>query len=537
VGSLVPEMNRRTLPSTALPESHGADGRREFSPSWLRGNLLPGGLTCAWLVMSVGAMFSLSQARALPFMFAIVAFGTAIAWTMVANHGLVVLLGAALALYWIPVPGYFQTAFFLNTPSIAVPLIIFLAAWCAWGRGLKGAGYLPLTAASWMFLAAGFVEVALFGLDPFSWTRLSLAVVFPVLVLYLCTRLTMTSARAWRFTEVFLWSTTLLCTVFVVGWTMGWIDSGLSAGEGASGRAGGVLTLPLLGLIDFGQAILSSNLSVVLPLGLVAALVGPKRSRVAGVVLLVAAALSMALTQGRGGIVAAVAAVGVLLLILMGQRLIRVRTGVIVGLLLAVVFVSLVVVLTHSVGTKDPVYRQRYEDPALTLLGTSAGPNVDNGRLANWAFHWASLRAHPLGVGWATTYDVYRPGQQPYPHNLLLLFGSALGFFGVGALLCLLAAVTLLLVRALRQRRWRREAAFAAAGLASLVAVMVSGITATTGVYDAYGACMVWLTIGLEILGSRAIDRSAESKTAAAAIAPAPRSWQWTANRAGRNSR
>lgn len=464
--------------------------------------LLPPVLVVSWMVVLVAALFKLSEGHLYPVVAAMSFYACVLLWVAVAARGPVVLLGASVALYWIPVPGLFQGEV-LSLLIIASPIVPLTLAWWLLTRTQAGPKSSPaLDIALGLFVLSGFAELVMHGVSSFSSTRFFIAVLVPAVALFCCSRRVVGSDTAWRVVCVFLWSTTALCVLFVLGSVFG-----LAGMSETSGRFEGSFMVPMLGTIQFGAAILATNLAVACPLGFLAALSGIRSVRLAGVAFLVAVGLSIALTQGRGGMIGALVSSIVLLLLVARDRNPRVGRAVVAGVVMVSVFVALAIVLTGWYAPRSAVYAERYTGMIDSVVNGKLVAGVDNGRFKNWEYHARGLSQHPEGVGWVTTYDVYRPGQMPYPHNVFLLFGSALGLPGMTAYVLMLGVTGAVFLRG-RRGASRDRRATGAAGLASLAALVVTGVSATTGVYDAYGAGVVWLTIGLEMLMLRSVTHA-----------------------------
>ena len=246
---------------------------------------------------------------------------------------------------------------------------------------------------------------------------------------------------------------------------------------------------------------LASLLAILLPLGVVVAVAGDRRTRLAvalGGGLLVA---ELAVTASRGGWAAAAAGLAVLVVLFRGEVRGRVRSAVLGGMVAALTLALLATVALARTGVVK-------RSPG-SLLKAGPGSTVDL-RLEVWAAAWRVAADHPIvGVG-PDVFPVVFPAYEterfrwrfgPFAvangaHNLFLNTLANLGAGGLAALLAVIGVAGWCVRRAWRRLPPGENRLLLGGVTAALVAYLVQGSFNTQ---ETSLSLCAWVLLGLAV--------------------------------------
>jgi len=429
---------------------------------------------------------------------------------IVGKYGLKSLLWLAVFLYWVPFPLPGLSSLMLDSPS---ELLIYLLGGFAFldaGRRSKLGGSLPFryifrieNLVMLAYVGAGLLSLALHPLSMFALYRFRIAFLYPVVVVVVCRYMLRNFKDVQDVIRLFLLSTCLFSLFLLIGFLTKSFEVRPDSLGGE--RLSAIVYLPGGGFLSVGEAIMASNAAVVFPLALVAWLYGKTLAwRVGGMLSVATLGLVLIYTQGRGGwIGAACAAIVVLLLSLRRQGIAFWGT---LAKIVVVLAASYLVIMTvaYARGATNSIYLERTQ----TLFSNPLSDQNFNGRLELIQYYWHLLLRYPWGVGWDATYDVYYTGALPYPHNAFLLMGRVSGWLGMISYIGVLACLAMNFFRAYLSNH--KGQIWMLAGLGALTAWVVTGMAATTGIYDFYGAGMVWWSVAILLAATKIAEKRAD---------------------------
>lgn len=251
---------------------------------------------------------------------------------------------------------------------------------------------------------------------------------------------------------------------------------------------------------------LATFVIMALPASIALALAGPRHIRVPSAAASAAILIALGLTLSRGGVLAAAAALGAMMLWAPFRRVALVFAAV------AVIFLSSGVRL---VG--DPVLLGDVGQKVATVREASQG---DDPRVAIWKGSIKIIEDHPvLGVG-AGAFGVVAPSYgllyplgsdlllaPPHAHNVFLNIAAERGLPALVAFVCFLCSIAACCLTAVRQRRGL-ELGLAVAVSAGVFAFLVQGLVDYTLSTNVIGGVFFVLTGAAVALASPAEGRA-----------------------------
>ena len=418
------------------------------------------------------------------------------------QFGLKFFLWIAIFLYWIPV-GFFS--FYLSE------ILVYFLAFFIFLEALRnpfsvrkiisklGFGNLPF----FLFLIAGILSVFIYGFSSFALLRFRIAVLFPILLLIICINYIGSKKDLVRVINFFLISTSALCILLLWGFfTKSFnIRPDSLGGE----RLSASIIFPGGGYLIIGEAITASNLAVMVPLAFITFLYGNNLwQRIIGMISLSSAGLVIIYTQGRGGWIGTITAL--IVMILLNFRLSKFSSWMGLGFLGGILIGCYNLILSIIASSTSNLYSSRV---TRLFIDPTNVENLDS-RLQNWQYYWSQLVTHPFGLGWEKTYaSLFSNELLPYPHNAYLLIGNAMGWIGLVGYLGIIVWLGWKFIPSRKSSTSNNP--YIIAGIGSIVAWIVTAITATTGIYDYFGAGMVWLPVTFAVC---AVNITKENKHA-----------------------